>query len=124
MHGECSFQSRKAANRVTKTTAATATNLSRGAKTATLTSEAEDEEVEPRLQPLRMPGTPNDSDKVIMETDSTAAGVRPMTGLPKQNQECLSNSENVEVCPICCECIVDATEDSEGQEALFCDGNC
>ena len=30
----------------------------------------------------------------------------------------------METCPICCETIVDATEDAEGQEALFCEGPC
>ena len=30
----------------------------------------------------------------------------------------------METCPICCEVIVDATEDAEGQEALFCEGAC
>ena len=29
-----------------------------------------------------------------------------------------------EVCPICCEVIIEASESSEGQEALFCDGTC
>jgi len=28
------------------------------------------------------------------------------------------------VCPICCNAIVDATETSEGEEALFCEGTC
>ena len=27
----------------------------------------------------------------------------------------------METCPICCETIVDATEETEGQEALFCE---
>lgn len=30
----------------------------------------------------------------------------------------------METCPICCETIVDATEDAEGQEALLCEGAC
>ena len=32
--------------------------------------------------------------------------------------------EEREVCPICCDEIDDATETSEGQEALFCEGTC
>ena len=30
----------------------------------------------------------------------------------------------VEICPMCCETIVEATEDTEGQEALCCEGTC
>lgn len=30
----------------------------------------------------------------------------------------------METCPICCETIVDATEETEGQEALSCEGAC
>ena len=30
----------------------------------------------------------------------------------------------METCPICCETIVDAAENVEGQEALFCEGAC
>ena len=29
-----------------------------------------------------------------------------------------------EICPMCCETILEATEDTEGQEALFCEGTC
>ena len=36
----------------------------------------------------------------------------------------VDNSKSVLACPICCEEIVEATETSEGQEAVLCDGTC
>ena len=49
---------------------------------------------------------------------------RSANGPPVDSTANKKTTESSEVCPICAEYIIDATDTHEGQEALFCEGTC
>ena len=58
------------------------------------------------------------------EQDMPRAKKRSANGLPVDSSTNEKTTGSSEVCPICAEHIIDATDTIEGQEALLCDGTC
>ena len=59
-----------------------------------------------------------------INTNMPKAKKRSANGPPVDSSANEKTTGSSEVCPICAEYIIDATDTHEGEEALFCDGSC